>query len=81
MLWDLHVSSKYKGSKIEWDVDECAQPLPTESHRVQTQVPPTRRPMNPMANRFELLRLEKAEEDEENLRPNFHTSSPLKIVV
>ncbi|EXF82223.1 hypothetical protein CFIO01_03157 [Colletotrichum fioriniae PJ7] len=72
---------KYKGSKIEWDVDECAQPLPTESHRVQTQVPPTRRPMNPMANRFELLKLEKTEEDEENLRPNFHTSSPLKIVV
>ncbi|KXH63622.1 hypothetical protein CSAL01_06560 [Colletotrichum salicis] len=72
---------KYKGSRIEWGVDECAQPLPAEPQRIQTQVPPTRRPMNPMANRFELLKLDKAEEDEENSRPEFHTSSRLKIVV
>ncbi|KAK1659389.1 hypothetical protein BDP55DRAFT_733340 [Colletotrichum godetiae] len=72
---------KYKGSRIEWGVDECAQPLPAEPQRIQTQVPPTRRPMNPMANRFELLKLDKAEEDEENIRPEFHTSSRLKIVV
>ncbi|KAI3533437.1 hypothetical protein CTAM01_02055 [Colletotrichum tamarilloi] len=72
---------KYKGSKIEWDVDECAQPLPAEPQRAQTQVPPIRFPMNPMTNRFELLKLDKTEEDEENTRPELHTSSQLKIVV
>ncbi|KAL0767486.1 hypothetical protein CaCOL14_009725 [Colletotrichum acutatum] len=72
---------KYKGSKIEWDVDECAQPLPAEPQRVQTQIPPTRRPMNPMANRFELLKLDKAEEDEENIRPKFQPALSRRLWV
>ncbi|OHF00607.1 hypothetical protein CORC01_04146 [Colletotrichum orchidophilum] len=72
---------KYKGSKIEWNVDECAQPLPVETHRTQPQAPSSRRPMNPMVNRFELLKLDKNEDDEENIPPEFNARDSLNVAV
>ncbi|KAK5988796.1 Negative regulator of differentiation 1-like protein [Cladobotryum mycophilum] len=53
---------KYKGSRIEWDVDECAQSLDrmpiNHRRRSAAPVPPRQQPINPMANRFELLNLD-----------------------
>ncbi|KAK3374987.1 hypothetical protein B0H63DRAFT_262777 [Podospora didyma] len=57
---------KYKGTKIEWDVDECAQPYdmrtlqtkPRKENLPQKKVAPT------VANRFQLLHLDDDEEDE-----------------
>ncbi|GJC86813.1 negative regulator of differentiation 1 [Colletotrichum liriopes] len=72
---------KYKGSKIEWDADECAQPSEaTQTHRVQTHVNPSKRPMNPMANRFEILKLYDNGDDEENIPPGFHTRASMDIM-
>ncbi|KAL2752566.1 hypothetical protein ACRALDRAFT_2068951, partial [Sodiomyces alcalophilus JCM 7366] len=50
---------KYKGSKIEWDADECAQPLPEAQHpKPRAQPAPARQALNPLANRFQLLGLD-----------------------
>jgi hypothetical protein len=56
--------SKYKGSKIEWDVDECELPLEKieTSHPPKENVPP-KKALNPMANRFQLLNLEDDDDD------------------
>lgn len=58
-LFSLTTSRKYKQSRIEFDLDECAQSLarlpgrqPSATLRQQIK-----RPLNPNANRFELLTL------------------------
>ncbi|KAL7940721.1 hypothetical protein V8C42DRAFT_356085 [Trichoderma barbatum] len=52
---------KYKGSRLEWDVDECAQPLDQvpvmPRHRAPFSVVPLRRSVY-MRNRFQLLEAE-----------------------
>ncbi|KAH8686684.1 hypothetical protein BGZ61DRAFT_478928 [Ilyonectria robusta] len=50
--------AKYRGSRIQWAADECAQPLaqapiPRRSSAPSVKTPPTNR----MANRFQLLEL------------------------
>ncbi|GKT43733.1 negative regulator of differentiation 1 [Colletotrichum spaethianum] len=73
---------KYKGSKIEWDADECAQPLETpQAHRVQPHVLPSKRLVNPMANRFEILKLDGDSDNEENIPPEFHPRPSMNIRV
>ncbi|KAH6661352.1 hypothetical protein BKA67DRAFT_550948 [Truncatella angustata] len=51
---------KYKGSKIEWDTDECEQPLetvPRQSHpKPQQELP--KKPIVKTRNRFATLRLD-----------------------
>jgi hypothetical protein len=61
---------KYKGSKIEWAADECAQPLdrPQTRYVPKENVPP-KRGLNPMANRFQLLDLDEDEEEDGNKVP------------
>ncbi|KAK7938110.1 uncharacterized protein PG986_014978 [Apiospora aurea] len=66
--------AKYKGSKIDWDLDECAQPL-----RVEQKPPPPKpqripSPKKPAVsiNRFATLRLD--DEDDES-DDKFDTSS------
>ncbi|PNY29887.1 Negative regulator of differentiation 1 [Tolypocladium capitatum] len=52
---------EYKGSRIEWAFDECAQPLDRMAlpkRRSMVPTPANIKPMNPMANRFEVLKLE-----------------------
>ncbi|WYZ40285.1 hypothetical protein EsH8_IV_000626 [Colletotrichum jinshuiense] len=73
---------KYKGSKIEWDADECAQPLEnTQTRRVQPQGPPFKSSINPMANRFQLLNLDGNEEEEDNVPQEFRARASLDIMV
>lgn len=52
---------EYKGSRIEWALDECDQPLDRMAlprRRSMVPTPAIIKPMNPMANRFEVLKLE-----------------------
>ncbi|KAM7197865.1 hypothetical protein V8F33_005357 [Rhypophila sp. PSN 637] len=47
---------KYKGTKIEWDVDECAQPFTAQQasrQRKENTMP--RKPLATVTNRFQLL--------------------------
>ncbi|KAK6851841.1 hypothetical protein PG990_015026 [Apiospora arundinis] len=66
--------AKYKGSKIDWDVDECAQPLRVEqkpSPPKPQHVPSPKKPAVSL-NRFATLRLD--DEDDES-DDKFDTSS------
>ncbi|KAK1750670.1 hypothetical protein QBC47DRAFT_393206 [Echria macrotheca] len=56
--------SKYKGTKIDWDVDECAQPYAMPSPRARKVAIPNRKAATAISNRFQLLNLEDDEEDE-----------------
>jgi len=57
--------SKYKGTRIEWDVDECAQPYSVlQSKPKREPVTTTRKVSAPAPNRFQPLNLEDDEEDE-----------------
>ncbi|KAK5653110.1 hypothetical protein OQA88_9209 [Cercophora sp. LCS_1] len=55
---------KYKGAKIEWDVDECAQPYPPPTPKPRAQVSQPRRAPTSVTNRFQLLGLDDDDEDE-----------------
>ena len=48
-------SRKFKRSRIEWDYDECDAPLPQPPIVTYQPEPLIKKPLNPMANRFELL--------------------------
>lgn len=63
---DERHGSKYKGSKIDWDVDECAQPLqiPYQTQSVsQPTVRVKKKPASKMENRFATLRLDDEDDD------------------
>lgn len=49
--------SKYKGCKIEWDIDECAVPIPVLKPRPVQQ---ENSAPKPKANRFALLNMDGA---------------------
>jgi hypothetical protein len=62
--------SKYKGSKIEWDVDECQQPLPVPRKAPPKFKPsPLSKPSPPStrltgaANRYAMLRLDDSDNE------------------
>lgn len=50
----------YKGMKIEWYPDECAQPLPKIQYlsKKENMVPPPAKKANAMMNRFQMLNLD-----------------------
>ncbi|RYP15212.1 hypothetical protein DL765_005851 [Monosporascus sp. GIB2] len=66
--------AKYKGSKIEWDVDECDQPIEITPKVVsKPQQPPfPKKPPVDMRNRFATLRLD---DDDDEPDDKFDTSS------
>ncbi|KAK6210159.1 hypothetical protein QIS74_11743 [Colletotrichum tabaci] len=73
---------KYKGSKVEWDVDECAQPLGvTQAHRAQSHTLPHKRTLSNMPNRFEVLKLDGNDDDDENIPLEFHLRASVDIMV
>lgn len=79
ILADPHyMCRKYKHSKIDWDVDECCQPLerppPAKPHKEHRSTRSSIR--TAMTNRFHLLNLEDNNE-EDGLSPTF---SPTKTV-
>ncbi|KAK3380367.1 hypothetical protein B0T24DRAFT_191760 [Lasiosphaeria ovina] len=57
---------KYKGTKIEWDVDECAQPLepPPPPVKPRKENAALKKAPSTVANRFHLLHIDDGEEDE-----------------
>ena len=70
---ELTRDSKYKGTKIEWDVDECAQPFVVPPPKARREAPQPKKA--PIANRFQLLNLDDEDEDEdEELAPAFGTA-------
>jgi hypothetical protein len=57
--------STYKGSKIEWDDDECAGPLIKPQQFRQENIVPKKKNDAPMLNRFHLLNMDGTEDDSE----------------
>lgn len=61
----------YKGMKIEWYPDECAQPLPKVQHPPKKEngpAPPKK--LNPMVNRFQMLNMDGTEDGSEEDEPD-----------
>jgi len=85
IAWTLFADApcrKYKGSKIEWDADECAQPLERAQPRwaPRERAPPVKKPLNPMANRFHLLNLDdQGDGDESEMAPGLRTRNSVDI--
>ncbi|KAI3398464.1 hypothetical protein diail_9145 [Diaporthe ilicicola] len=51
--------AKYKGSKIDWDFDECNQPFaPTPQSKPRQHTPTNRNPSSGITNRFNLLNID-----------------------
>lgn len=63
----LTLCSTYKGSKIEWDNDECAAPIDRPLHPRKESIP-TKKKDAPLMNRFQLLNMDGSEDrsDDEN---------------
>ncbi|KAI1264030.1 hypothetical protein F5Y18DRAFT_392329 [Xylariaceae sp. FL1019] len=72
--------SKYKGSKIEWDKDECAQPLEVPEKQAMHPVKPAAATLpapTKLRNRFDLLRVD---DDDNGSDDRFDTSSMMSTV-
>jgi hypothetical protein len=54
---------RYKGKKINYDVDECAQPYPQPALKPRKEAAPPKKSFA-VPNRFHLLNLDDGEEDE-----------------
>ena len=61
----------YKGLKIEWYPDECAQPLPKVQHppKKESSAPPSKK-LYPMVNRFQMLNMDGTEDGSEEDEPD-----------
>ena len=47
---------------IDWYPDECARPIPQVAYAPKKEIPQPLKKLNPMANRFQLLNIDGAEE-------------------
>jgi hypothetical protein len=52
----------YKGSRIDWDADECAAPIPRSQPASRPEIAPAKKKAPPMVNRFELLGMDGTDE-------------------
>ncbi|KAK4106761.1 hypothetical protein N658DRAFT_491388 [Parathielavia hyrcaniae] len=55
---------RYKGKKINYEVDECAQPYPQPALKPRKEVTPPKKSLTAAPNRFHLLNLDDGDEDE-----------------
>ena len=69
--------SKYKGTKIEWDVDECAQPFVVPAPKARREAPPPKKAS--IANRFQLLNMDDEEDEDEVVTPVFRSKKAFGI--
>lgn len=53
----------YKGMKIEYYPDECAEPLPKIQRTPRERQPQPVKKLNPAANRFQMLNIDGADDD------------------
>lgn len=71
----------YKGSRIEWYPDECAQPVPKIQYlpKKEATLQPVKK-LNPMVNRFQMLNMDGtengSEEEEETDLTSFTSMAP-----
>ncbi|KAH6684129.1 hypothetical protein B0J14DRAFT_526584 [Halenospora varia] len=65
----------YKGSKIEWDNDECAAPLEKPKYQ-QENVAPKKKKDAPVMNRFQLLNME---DEDGSIEDDEHDTSGLSF--
>ncbi|KAK7737014.1 hypothetical protein SLS53_006770 [Cytospora paraplurivora] len=72
--------AKYKGSRIDWDVDECAQPYeqPAQARPRKDNLAAKKADAMTMANRFHLLNLED-DGDEDEMSPDFKAKKTVGI--
>ncbi|KAK6088369.1 hypothetical protein SCUP234_00857 [Seiridium cupressi] len=73
--------AKYKGSKIDWDVDECEQPLQKALKPLTPKPqrePPMKKPAVKIRNRFATLRLDDDDNDNES-DDRFDTSTEFAV--
>ena len=61
---DQKNNSRYKGKKINYDVDECAQPYPQPAPKVHKGMAPPKKGFSAVYNRFQLLNIDDSEEEE-----------------
>lgn len=75
------MNRKYKGTKIEWDVDECAQPYTVQqTSRPRKEIPGPKKPIATARNRFQLLDIDDDDEKDEEIAVNFGSKkSPVGI--
>ncbi|KAI1743746.1 hypothetical protein F4680DRAFT_471227 [Xylaria scruposa] len=75
--------ARYKGSKIEWDVDECDKPFEitqkTSTKPLPRRSPSTNAPVTSTRNRFAMLRLD--DDDNHESDDKFDTSSEIPSTV
>ncbi|KAI1757822.1 hypothetical protein F4782DRAFT_480159 [Xylaria castorea] len=75
--------AKYKGSKIEWDADECDKPFEitqkTSIKPLPQRAPSTKAPVASTRNRFDILRLD--DDDNHESDDKFDTSSEMPSTV
>ena len=71
------ICSRYKGSKIEWGVDECDQPIESiqRASPKPPQALPLKKPQASMRNRFATLRLD---DDDDETDDTFDSSSEFR---
>jgi hypothetical protein len=67
---------KYKGTKIDWDLDECAQPYAPVAPRPKREVPPPKK-APAAANRFQLLNLD--DDDDDEVKSTFQAKKSIGI--
>ncbi|KAI0389864.1 hypothetical protein F5Y17DRAFT_447144 [Xylariaceae sp. FL0594] len=65
--------AKYKGSRIDWDIDECDQPFDVIQKKAPQLAPPKPSPARETRNRFDTLRLD--DDDNNESDDDFDTSS------
>ncbi|KAJ8127976.1 hypothetical protein O1611_g5660 [Lasiodiplodia mahajangana] len=75
--------AKYKGSKIEWDIDECDHPFEVVEKASAKPLPPrgpsTKSTMTGTRNRFDMLRID--DDDNNESDDKFDTSSEMPSTV
>ncbi|RAL67531.1 hypothetical protein DID88_008286 [Monilinia fructigena] len=57
--------STYRGSKIDWDDDECAAPL-ERRQSFHSENPPAKKSRSPLVNRFQLLDIDRENDGSES---------------
>jgi len=74
------LARKYKGTKIEWGVDECAQPYTAQQMaKSRKEAPAPKKPVATATNRFQLLNLDDDEDKEDEISPTFQSKKSVGI--
>jgi hypothetical protein len=68
---------KYKGTKIEWDVDECAQPYAPVAPKPKREVSQPKK-VPAATNRFQLLNIDD-DDDEDEITSTFQSKKSIGI--